>query len=104
MSYAVQAFLIYNSVSVTRRDDMVEQVCEPTVGDVVKTKFQHPVCEGMVAEIGIPEAIKLKQGLGVYKPLVEGRSIFEGRVHTILSQTTSFTTIETYKCQKEQKG
>ena len=29
----------------TRRDDMVEQVCEPAVDDVVKVKFLRQVCD-----------------------------------------------------------
>ena len=31
---------------------MIEQVSEPAVGDVVKVKFQHQVCEGVLAEVG----------------------------------------------------
>ena len=50
-----------DSVSVTCRDDMVEEVCEPAVGDVVKVEYQHQVCKGMVAEVGTLDAIKLKE-------------------------------------------
>ena len=63
--YVAKAFLIYwkeeDSVSVTHRDDMVEQLCEPTVSDVVEVKYQRQVCEGMVAEVGTPDAIKSKE-------------------------------------------
>ena len=65
LCHASRAYLIYwednDSVSVTRRDDMVEQVCEPAVSDIVKIKFQRQVCKGMVAEVGTPEAIKSKE-------------------------------------------
>ena len=49
MSYhTVRAYLVYwkeeDSVSVTHRDDMVEQVPEPAVGDMVKIKSQHQIC------------------------------------------------------------
>ena len=41
--HTARAYLVYwekeDSVSVTRRYDMVEQVSEPTVGDMVKIKF-----------------------------------------------------------------
>lgn len=79
-TYAAKAFLIYwkeeDSVSVTRRDDMVEQVCEPAVGDVVKVKYQRQVCQGMVAEVGTLDAIKLKEEAflrGEYTPFSRKR-------------------------------
>ena len=60
-----KVFLIYwkeeDSVSITRRDDMIEQVCEPSVGDVVKVKYQRQICEGTVAEVGTPDAIESKE-------------------------------------------
>ena len=63
--HAGRAYLIYweddDSVSVIRRDDMVEQLCESAVSDIVKIKFQRQVCKGMVAEVGTPEAIRSKE-------------------------------------------
>ena len=60
-----KVFFIYwkeeDSVSITHRDDMIEQVCEPSVGDVVKVNYQHQICEGMVAKVGTPDAIKSKE-------------------------------------------
>ena len=43
-----------DSVSVTRRDDMVEQVCEPSVGDVVKVKYQRQIYEGVWLKLELP--------------------------------------------------
>ena len=75
LCHAGRAYLIYweeeDSVSVTRRDNMVEQVCEPAGGDVMKIKFQCQVYKGTVAEVGTPEAIKSKEETflrGVYAP------------------------------------
>lgn len=43
MFMQLEDFLIYweeeDSVNITRRDDMVDQECEPAVGDVAKVKF-----------------------------------------------------------------
>ena len=40
---------------------MVEQVSEPAVGDVVKIKFQHQVCEEVLVEVGTPRAMMSKE-------------------------------------------
>ena len=65
-----------DSVSITRRDDMVEQVCEPSVGDVVKVKYQRHIYEGVVAEVGTPNATNLKEEAflrGEYTPFSRKR-------------------------------
>ena len=60
-----RAFLIYwneeDSVSVTRIDDMLEQRCEPAVGDTVKIRFGRQVCKGTVADKGTTQAIRAKK-------------------------------------------
>ena len=75
--HTARAYLVYwekeDSVSVTRRYDMVEQVSEPAVRDVVKIKFQHQVCEGVLAEVGTPRAMKSKE-----------EAFLRGEVHTLL--------------------
>lgn len=78
--YAARAFLIFwqeeDSVSVTRRDDIVVQACQPTVGDVEKIKFQRQVYEGIVAEVGTLYAIKSKAAAflrGEYTPFSHKR-------------------------------
>ena len=55
---------------------MIEQVCEPAVGDVVKVKFHRQVCEGMVAEVGTPKTVKSKEEAflrGEYTPFSRKR-------------------------------
>ncbi len=55
---------------------MVEQVCEPSVGDVVKVKYQRQICEGVVAEVGTPDAMNSKEEAflrGEYTPFSRKR-------------------------------
>ena len=55
---------------------MVEQVCEPSVGDVVKVKYQRQIYEGVVAEVGTPDAMNLKEEAflrGEYTPFSRKR-------------------------------
>ena len=55
------------------RYNVVEQVSEPAVGDVVKIKFQHQVCKGVLAEVGTPRAMKSRE-----------EAFLRGGVHTLL--------------------
>ena len=63
--HTARAYLIHwkeeDSVSVIRRDDMIEQVSEPAVGDVVEIKFRLQVCEGVLAEVGTLMAMNGKK-------------------------------------------
>ena len=56
------AFLISwkeeNSVGLAQLDDMVDQDGKPKVGDSVKVRFRHLVCQGQVAEIGSAQVIQ----------------------------------------------
>ena len=77
--HTARAYLIHwkeeDSVSVIRRDDMIEQVSEPAV-DVVKVKFQHQVCEGVLAEVGTLRAMNAKEEAflnGEYTPFSRRR-------------------------------
>ena len=60
-----RSFLIYwkeeDSVSVTQVGDMLEQKCEPAVGDTVKIRFGRQVCKGIVADVGTTQAIRAKE-------------------------------------------
>ena len=40
---------------------MIEQVSEPAVGDMVKIKFRHQVCQGVLVEVGTLRAMNAKE-------------------------------------------